>query len=587
MRRRLVGRSLVFAVVLWATMLSPFATFTGGSGMSKEPSGEPGVAQAAESDEGIVAGDPSEPLFGDEPGDVEKVTSAPLVGVPLALPDGRVIMWDVAGEQGSQYARAVFSLDNARTWGDPQRLFDFPKDKGQFTNGAALVSRAGTVHIFGLDYYGFDFAARKKSKSYLWHCRSRDGGKTWDPVQKVDFGLEYTGSSNNAFQLKSGRIIAPVSGLSERKIGPWVSLAPYSDDDGATWQAPAQQITMNTGAADWYESGAAEPVGVELKDGRVWLLPRSQDGYQWETFSRDGGLTWTRVRHTRFVSNQSAMAVMRLADGRLILFWNNCGAEGQGDIHWGYAERAAMAAAVSSDEGKSWQGYREVGRVTGPAQVSYPYITQMQDGYILLYAAGYLARIRPDFLANARFVEDFAAGVRRWSTLAAAGISAVPDPDGAGGTVLKLVKPEADKPAAACMNFPFGSSGELAMSVRIEPGFQGAHLTLSDHYDLPGLPRDGTFPFRMTAKGRVQIVGSGGTWLDTPGDLAPGKWHRLRVKWDCKRGRAKMWLDGTEIAVMEQFVRTLGLCYLRLRSLAESPDPGGLYLRSVEVSVRP
>ena len=64
----------------------------------------------------------------------------------------------------------------------------------------------------------------------------------------MDFGLEYTGSSNNAFQLKSGRIIAPVSGLTERRIGPWVSLAPYSDDDGATWHKPPQQITAVLGS---------------------------------------------------------------------------------------------------------------------------------------------------------------------------------------------------------------------------------------------------------------------------------------------------------------------------------------------------
>ena len=546
-------------------------------------------ARAAEnpsqSDSTPTANAEREPALGDKPGDVERVTIAGAIGSPLALADGRIALFYADGALHEQSAYARYSTDNGATFGEPHKLFDFPSDKGSFGIGAVLRSASGSIHLFGLDYYDFDFNNRAKSRSYLWHARSLDGGKTWHPVQKVDFGLEYTGSSNNAFQLKSGRIIAPVSGLSGRRIGPWVSLAPYSDDDGATWNPPRQHITMNTGASDWYESGAAEPVGIELSDGRVWLLPRSQDGYQWETFSRDGGLTWTPVRHTRFTSNQSAMAVLRLADGRLMLFWNNCGAEGLGDVHWGNAERAVMAAAISRDEGKTWCGYREVGRAVTNSQVSYPYVAQAADGRVILFAADQLVRINPDFLENREFSEDFSLGIRRWSTLAAKGVEATPDPDGGTGSVLRMLKPEAAIGAAACLNFPYGESGELQATLRIEPGFQGAHFTLSDHFDLPGLPRDASFPFEITPSGRVKIIGSGGTWLDTPGDLVPGRWHHVRLTWDCRTGQAVLKLDGAEIAVMEQYVRTRGVCYLRVRSTAGAPDPAGLYIRSVGVKV--
>ena len=528
-----------------------------------------------------------EPALGDRPGDVERIRIEGPIGPPLALADGRIALFHVDGPPHKQSAYARYSRDNGVTFGEPQKLFDFPGDRGSFMMGAVLLSSKGTIHLFGLDYYDFDFKDRSKSKSYLWHARSLDGGKSWKPVQKVDFGLEYTGSSNNAFELKSGRIIAPVSGLTDRRIGPWVSLAPYSDDDGATWRRPNQQMTMNTGAADWYESGAVEPVGIELTDGRVWLLPRSQDGFQWETFSKNGGLAWTPVRHTRFVSNQSAMAVLRLKDGRLILFWNNCGAEGLGDFHWGNAERAVIAAAISRDDGRTWAGYREVGRVVTHTQVSYPYVTQAADGKVLLFAAGYLMRINPDFLESRDFDEDFSSGVRRWSTLAAKGVEAVPDPDGGSRKVLRMLKPDAATPAAACLNFPYGEAGEIKIALRIEPGFQGAHVTISEHFDLPGLPRDASFPFQIMPSGRVKIIGSGGTWLDTPGDLVAGKWHDLRLAWNCRTGQATLRLDGTEIAVMEQYVRARGVCYLRLRSTAPSTDPAGLHIRSVAVKSLP
>lgn len=537
------------------------------------------------------AGDPTrpDPFLGDKVGDVRSVRAATaLQGPPLTLRDGRVMMWDTASpEKGKRIARAAYSKDNGRTWSAPRKLFDFPSGHGDFSSGACLLSREGSIHVFGLDYYGFDFKDRVKSKSYLWHARGRDGGKTWEPVQKVDFGLEYTGSSNNAFQLSSGRIIAPVSGLSNRRVGPWVSLCPYSDDDGKTWHKPAQQITMSAGAANWYESGAVEPVGFQFQDGRVWLLPRSQDGWQWETFSKDDGLHWTPARHSRFISNQSAMAVFRLKDGKVLLIWNNCGAEGQGSVHWGNAERAVLCAAVSSDEGRTWRGWREVGRVTTNTQVAYPYATQMPNGRVLLFATGFLIDFDPAFLSNPGLTEDFRYGVRRWSTLEVEGVSAVADPDGSSGTVMKIAKPRVGSPSGACLNIPFGRTGEVSLTLRIEKGFQGAHLTLSDHYDPPGLARDAAFPLRIEPNGRILLNGSGGSWLDTPGDLTPGKWHTLKLRWNTIQGKGMLWLDGVEIAHLEQYVRTPGICYLRLRSTAPATDIAGLLVKSVSVQAKP
>ncbi len=529
----------------------------------------------------------TDPFLGDSPGDVAKLKSTTFVGLPITLADGRVMLWTTADVDGKRVATAVFSRDNANTWSPPVSLFAFPvREKAQWSNGAALVDDKGYIHLFGLEYYQFDFKDRSKSKSHLWHARSRDHGKSWDAVQDVAFGFGYTGSSNSAFQTRSGRIFAPLSALSNRKIGVWLSLCPYSDDHGATWNLPGQEVAINTGAADWYESGAVEPVGIQLKDERIWLLPRSQDGFHWESFSADDGATWSPARHTRFVSNQSAMAVLRLKDGRLLLLWNNCGAEGLKPIHWGNAERAVLAAAISNDEGQSWRGYREVARITSKASVGYPYATQMPDGRLLINATGFIATVTPGFITADTLSENFEHQVRRWSTLAAEGVSAVADPDGGANAVLKMVKPRAEIASAACLNFPFGRKGTITLTLRIEPGFQGAHLTLSDHYDLPGLPRDACFPVQINAKGRFLLNGSGGTWLSAPGELAPGRWHQLKLNWDCAGHEALMELDGIEIGRLHQYVCTDGVCYLRLRSTAATTDEAGMYIRSVQVTAR-
>ncbi|MBI4578761.1 MAG: exo-alpha-sialidase [Planctomycetes bacterium] len=530
----------------------------------------------------------AEAYLGDGPGDLVRVKTTAFAGFPLALADGTVMMWSTAKRGDKQVARAVFSRNNGLAWSDAVDWFEFPnREKAQWTGGASLVDNKGYIHLFGLEYYQFDFKDRSKAKSPLWHARSRDGGKTWDPVHDVPFGFGYTGSSNNAFQSRTGRIFAPLSALSNRRTGVWVSLCPYSDDNGATWKMPSGEVAINTGAADWYESGAAEPVGIQLTDGRIWLLPRSQDGFQWESFSSDDGMTWTPARHSRFVSNQSAMAVLRLKDGRLLLLWNNCGAEGLPPIHWGNAERAVLAAAISDDEGKTWRGYREVARVTTNAQVSYPYVTQMPNGRLIVNAAGVIATFHPELLSRTEFSETFDRGSRRWSTLASEGVSAVGDPDGGAGKVLKMVKPKADVTSAACLNFPFGRSGTITIALRNEHGFQGAHLTLSDHYDLPGLSRDACFPIQINPKGRIFLNGSGGSWLATPGDLTPAKWHELKLTWDCPNHEALLELDGVEIGRLHQYVCTDGICYLRIRSTAATIDKAGMYVKSVKVTVSP
>jgi hypothetical protein len=532
----------------------------------------------------------AELLLGDRPGDVERLGVSGMIGPAVRLADGRLMLWATQGKRGSMEAFARFSRDHGLTWSEPEKLFAFPTDGGDFSNGPALVTQKGTLHLFGLDYYDFSFRDDVKSKSLLWHARSTDGGKTWSAVRHAPFGFNYTGSVNGALQLKSGRILVPVSAMDfSRRIGVGVAVVPYSDDDGLTWQTPVAKVAIHTGAADWYESGAHEPVALELNDGRVWMLPRAQDGYQWETFSTDAGVHWSPPQHSRFMSNQSAMAILRLKDGRILLFWNNCGADGMGSINWGEAERAVLAAAVSADEGKTWRGYREVARLIGNGQVSYPYATQAPDGKVILFLGGgsQLLKVNPAFLTRMDLQEDFAQGLGRWSTLAATGAEVVADPDNAAARVLRLRKPKADMPGAACLNFPLGGGGRLAMTVRIEPTFQGAQFALTDHYDLPGMPRDGSFPFRINVKGAVEIVGSGGTWLETPGLLKAGQWHELVLVWDCATRHSTLTLDGTEIGRIEQFVCADGLCYLRLRSTATTTDEAGLYLRSVDVSVTP
>ena len=100
--------------------------------------------------------------------------------------------------------------------------------------------------------------------------------------------------------------------------------------------------------------GAVEPVAIELKDHRVWMLIRTQQGRFYESFS-DDGIHWGAPLATRILSSDSPAGLVRLRDKRLVLLWNNCLR-----FPYAYGGRHVLHAAISEDDGKSWSGYREV-----------------------------------------------------------------------------------------------------------------------------------------------------------------------------------------------------------------------------------
>lgn len=538
-------------------------------------------------------------VVGDQEGDVEEVDIAPPFGPPTRLPDGRILAAYPVGKRvvhDDQSERVVedptvveklfgrFSADDGRTWGAPQTLLEFPAGEGAHIDGAVLTTRNGSVHVFGLHFifcplappYDYNLA-----RSGLWAARSPDGGKTWDPVRAVDFGHPYTGASNCALQLASGRILVPISRYSDRPTGRFVTCVPYSDDDGLTWQRPVDEVIVNTGGAG-LESGACEPVAVELGDGRVWMLIRAQDGYQWETYSSDGGLHWEPARHSRFVSTNSPGALLRLRDGRILWIWSNCGSDNN------YA-RMVLCAALSTDDGRTWHGYREIARDPEGEALSYPYLTETGDGKVLvvIMQGGRMIRLDPAFLMRRELTEDFSRGLGKWSQMGTEGARVVTDPDGGTGRMLALCKARSEVPGGVCWNFPFGVRGTLSLSLRLEPGSEGFHLALSDHYDPPGLAKQGGVSLRVTGEGKLQAVGSGVSWVDMGTTLTPGAWHELSIRWDCPAGQATLTVDGIPVGVVPVLGPEPGVCYLRLRPLAETTDHAGLMVRKVHVAGDP
>ncbi|MCC6507977.1 MAG: exo-alpha-sialidase, partial [Pirellulaceae bacterium] len=162
------------------------------------------------------------------------------------------------------------------------------------------------------------------------------------------------------------------------KNGDW--LLPVSD-----WHKQTARVFASTDAgASWRERGNLQFPGwqfdehmmVELHSGKLWMLARTK-GQPYESFSTDGGQTWSQPKLAATVQNVSARFFLRrLPSGRILLVKNGSPTER-------LQNRTHMSAWLSEDEGQTWKGGLLLDERNA---VSYPDGFQSPDGLIhILY----------------------------------------------------------------------------------------------------------------------------------------------------------------------------------------------------------
>jgi Neuraminidase (sialidase) len=290
----------------------------------------------------------------------------------------------LADERPERWTALRSSDDGGATWSDPIPAFAYASGPGFAMPVVTCADQNDRLHVFGLRFYGLGREGLPW-RSALMHTTSDDGGATWNASKAIDFGRDYTGSLNNVLVLESGRILLPLSYLDlERPSGQFVSMTVYSDDGGETWNR-SNDCSVEYGG-QFLESGAAEPVVVQLQSGLVWMVIRTTTGYFWESFSNDGAV-WTPPKPTRIVSSNAPAGVLKLDDGRIVLAWNNLYGEPMHERGISYA-RQILHMAISDNDGQTWSVPKVVAAVEPgdlpKSQTTYPYLFQADDGAIVL-----------------------------------------------------------------------------------------------------------------------------------------------------------------------------------------------------------
>ncbi|MBN2562424.1 MAG: exo-alpha-sialidase [Phycisphaerae bacterium] len=235
------------------------------------------------------------------------------------------------------------------SWSEPVVAADKPDFAD--ANPVLFVDDAGTVHLFHVEMFGDAFCL-----GTVVVQTSTDNGRSWSACRRA-LDAVCVMVRNKPIITRTGRWILPgyVQGIYQSQF--WIS-----SDGGSTWRGTAPLFSLPNNL---------QPAVVELGDGSLFALTRTAagGGFIWQARSADGGETWALCKRLDLANPDSAIDMLRLADGRLVLVYNNS-----------TTERTPLVATISTDEGKTWSPAKII--EAGPPQLSYPSITQSRNGNI-------------------------------------------------------------------------------------------------------------------------------------------------------------------------------------------------------------
>jgi predicted neuraminidase len=183
--------------------------------------------------------------------------------------------------------------------------------------------------------------------------KSDDNGKTWPKPERLADGI--LGPIKNKPILLGDVLLSP----SSTEHDGWKSHLERSADGGKTW-------TKTESLADAKQFGTIQPTILVHPGGKLQMLFRSQQRKVVESWSDDGGNTWSKLAATELPNPNSGIDAVNLKDGRFLLVYNHTP-----------RGRSPINVAVSKD-GKLWQAALKL--ETEKGEFSYPAVICTADG---------------------------------------------------------------------------------------------------------------------------------------------------------------------------------------------------------------
>ncbi len=262
----------------------------------------------------------------------------------------------------ANYVLLSTSDDDGHTWSEPVNTVDVPGPTRVY-DPALWHDPAGRLWLF------YNLACPETKDFSVWYMTCEDSGSatpTWSAPHKIDLPAPFAFRLNKPTVVADGDWLLPVT-WAKAAPGGWfpgpgqLQGVAISSDQGKTWSFH--------GAVD-APTWALENMIVERADGRLWMLIRTGAGVVYESFSTDGGRTWTEAQPTPIVNPGVRFYLRRLASGNLLLI-NTPDPK----------RRCTMYAYLAADEDGIC--HAQEGLLLDPRDgVSYPDAVQAPDGTI-------------------------------------------------------------------------------------------------------------------------------------------------------------------------------------------------------------
>ena len=283
--------------------------------------------------------------------------------------------------------RCYRSGDGGRTWRESEAL-DWTI-LGEPTSLSCIRLQSGSLALAHLSRNNRDPGTEMFNWNPFFLSVSVDDGRSWTGEWPMNLlGGPYYDAM---IQMPNGRMVMPSRichsnnhhlGMEYKRVssyGYWkglrlqvsghyhypevdIAAASYSDDEGRTWRMCRGQL-MGWFDADGIPNGRGgitavdEPSVAVCSDGRLMMMARSTVGRLVQTYSEDGGETWTPVLPSDLAASYSPPRLRRIpSTGDLLCVWNQTSRE---EILRGY-RRGRLSAAISTDCGASWSHFKTI-----------------------------------------------------------------------------------------------------------------------------------------------------------------------------------------------------------------------------------
>lgn len=284
------------------------------------------------------------------------------------LDNGDLYLVYYGGEGEYANSTAVFASRlkaGSKQWTTPRKIAQDPLRS--LGNGVAWQAPGGRLWLFYVVRFGDSWGTSRIAVKV-----SDDRGETWSDssLLRLEEGWMVRGKP---IVLASGDWLLPIyheTGTDRERVPPdttslFLLYSPKTKD----WTPTGRIRSAN---------GNLQPSPAETAPGKLIAMCRrgggygdGEIGYIVQSESNDGGRTWTQGHNSAFPNPNSAVELLKLASGKLLLIYNDS-----------MNSRSPLTAALSPDGGKSWPVRANI--AAGRNSYAYPSAAQSADGRIHL-----------------------------------------------------------------------------------------------------------------------------------------------------------------------------------------------------------